>query len=61
MLIMRRVLVLLTGCLCFLRALPLETEDGHYMNKFLVELHKRETAAALAGDLGFEIEDDVIS
>lgn len=60
MLIMRKLIVLFAACLCLLHAHPLNAEDGHYLNQFLVELHKRSTLDDLLADHGFEVEEDVI-
>lgn len=58
---MRKLIVLFAACLCLLHAHPLNAEDGHYVNQFLVELHKRSTLDDLLADHGFEVEEDLPS
>lgn len=59
MVIMRILILVILVCLCC-DSLPLsDEEDGHYMNRFLVELHERSTAEDVARDHGFEIDDEV--
>lgn len=60
MVIMRILILVILVCLCC-DSLPLsDDEDGHYMNRFLVELHERSTAEDVARDHGFEIDDELL-